>query len=95
MIRNLIKKGIKIQSLKNEKGVLLQGKIFVITGTLSQPRQKLKDKIISQGGRVSENVSQKTDYLLAGQKPGNKFLEARKLGINIISESELKKMIHA
>lgn len=95
LVKRLLEKGIKIQSLKKEKGGLLQGKIFVITGILSQPRQKLKDKITFQGGRVSENVSRKTDYLLVGRKPGNKFLEARALGINIISESELEKMLHA
>jgi len=95
LVKKLAEKGIEIQPLKKKKDGFLRDKIFVITGILSQPRQKIKDKIISRGGRVSESVSRKTDYLLIGRKPGSKLLEARTLGINIISESELEKMLHA
>ncbi|WP_134390252.1 NAD-dependent DNA ligase LigA [Methylacidiphilum sp. Yel] len=67
----------------------LNGKTFVITGTLSEPRESIIEKINSKGGRVNNTVSRKTNYLVVGANPGSKLHEAKKLGIPIISEQEL------
>lgn len=73
---------------------LLQGKTFVITGTLTEfTRDEAKEKILVNGGKVSSSVSKKTDYLLAGEKAGSKLEKAEKLGVEIISEKELEELL--
>jgi DNA ligase (NAD+) len=65
-------------------------KTFVITGTLpTMTRDEMKNLIQKNGGKVSDSVSAKTDYLVAGEKAGSKLAKAEKLGIKVISESEL------
>lgn len=67
-------------------------KTFVITGTLSQSRDVIKEKIESVGGKVSDSVSKKTDYLVLGENPGSKYQKALDLNVKIIKEDELDMM---
>ena len=69
-----------------------KNKIFVITGTLSNNRDEIREKIESFGGKVSESVSKKTNYLVLGENPGSKYDKALKLGIPILKEDDLLKM---
>ena len=69
-------------------------KTFVITGTLSMGRDEFRDKIESLGGKVSESVSKKTDYLVLGENPGSKYDKAKTLGVKIINEEELNEMFN-
>lgn len=71
----------------------LAGKIFVITGTLSMERDAVKALIESNGGKVSGSVSAKTHYVLAGEGGGSKREKAEKLGVPIISETDLQGLI--
>ena len=71
----------------------LAGKSFVLTGTLSKPRPRVQEKIEAAGGKVTGSVSKKTDYLVAGDNPGSKRERAERLGVNIITESELEAML--
>ncbi len=71
----------------------IAGKTFVITGTLSQSRDHFKDIIEQNGGNISSSVSKKTDYLLAGEKAGSKLAKAEKLGVKILSESQLNELV--
>ncbi len=65
-------------------------KTFVITGTLpTLKRDEARDLIQSHGGKVSDSISAKTDYLVAGEKAGSKLAKAEKLGVKVISEAEL------
>jgi DNA ligase (NAD+) len=65
-------------------------KTFVITGTLpTMKRDEAKDLIQKNGGKVSDSISAKTDYLVAGEKAGSKLAKAEKLGVKVISEEEL------
>ena len=71
----------------------LEGKTFVITGTMSESRDKYKKMIEDNGGKVSSSVSKKTDYLLAGEEAGSKLSDATKLGIKILNENEFKQLL--
>lgn len=65
------------------------GKNFVLTGALQQyTRNEAADLIKARGGRVSEAVSKKTDYLLIGEDPGSKYEKAKTLGVTIMTEAE-------
>lgn len=71
-----------------------QGRSVVLTGSLSSlTREEAKDKIRTQGGKITESVSSKTDYLIVGADPGSKFNQAKKLGVKILSESEFLVLI--
>jgi len=67
----------------------LAGKSFVITGTLSLPRNRVKELIQSAGGTVASAVSKKTDYLVAGDEAGSKLKKATELGVAVITEQQL------
>jgi len=70
------------------------GMVFVLTGSLdSMSREEAKEKIRYFGGEVSESVSSKTGFLVAGGSPGSKYEKARKMGVKIISEAEFLEML--
>lgn len=66
----------------------LAGMSFVITGTLSQPRDAFVKMIEDNGGVMASDVTKKTTYLLVGDKPGSKLEKARKNGVTILAEGE-------
>ena len=94
-LEKLKKVGIKIQKTKDKRQkIKYQGKTFVFTGSLEiMNRNGAKEKIKDLGGQISETISKKTDYLVAGKDPGSKLQKAKKLGIKIIDEKEFLKMI--
>ncbi|MFZ1041422.1 MAG: NAD-dependent DNA ligase LigA [Anaerolineales bacterium] len=72
----------------------LSGLTFVITGTLPTfSRDGVKEFIESNGGKVTDSVSKKTSYLVLGAEPGSKFEKAKSLGVKIIDEDELRKLV--
>ena len=72
----------------------LQGKTFVITGTLpTLSRSEAKARIEAAGGKVSGSVSKKTDYLLAGEAAGSKLTKAESLGVSVIGEDDLTALL--
>ncbi|AFL76286.1 DNA ligase, NAD-dependent [Thiocystis violascens DSM 198] len=71
----------------------LTGKTFVITGTLSRPRDAIKEQLQGFGARVSGSLSSKTDYLLAGEAAGSKLDKARALGIPVLDEAGLAALL--
>jgi DNA ligase (NAD+) len=89
-------KHLRIQhsAVSSQQHKNLAGKIFVLTGTLETlSRDDAKEMIRQRGGSVSSSVSKKTNYVVAGADPGTKFIEAQKLGVKILSESEFKKLL--
>ncbi len=79
---------------QEEKGSLLAGKTFVLTGTLpSLSRKEATELIQKQGGKVTGSVSKKTSYLLAGADPGSKLDKANSLGVPVLSEEELLQLL--
>lgn len=72
----------------------LAGLTFVITGTLSRPREEVAAMIERYGGRVTDSISRKTDYLIVGEAPGGtKYRRAQELGIPMINEEQFMEMI--
>lgn len=72
----------------------LHGKTFILTGTLpSMTRDMAKEKIEHLGGKVTGSVSSKTDYVVAGADPGSKYDKAVELGITILDEAGLLKLL--
>ena len=79
---------------KKHAGGELAGKTFVLTGTLMHmTRDEAKSAIRARGGKITESVSKKTGYVVAGAEPGSKLDTARKLGIKVLNEQEFAKLI--
>jgi len=86
-------KGGQSATAKSRASDTFEGLTFVITGTLPTfSRDDAKKFIESHGGKVTDNVSKKTSYLVLGEAPGSKYDKAKSLGVKIIGEEELKKL---
>lgn len=92
-IESLLALGININQIAQTNDNRLQGTTFVITGTLSKPRNEIEKLIEDYGGKVSSSVSKKTDYVLAGENAGSKLDKAKALGIKIIEEKDLNDIL--
>jgi DNA ligase (NAD+) len=74
----------------------LQGKRVVLTGTLAAlTREQAKAEILARGGAVSESVSARTDYVVAGEAPGSKLDKARALGVTVLDEAAFLALLGA
>ena len=74
----------------------LSGKTFVLTGSLpALSRDQAKDLIEAVGGRVTASVSKKTDFVIAGAQAGSKLEKAQALGIEVLDEDGLRKLLAA
>ncbi|BDC49957.1 DNA ligase [Bryobacterales bacterium F-183] len=95
LIRRLREAGLQFTyEPKRKDGGALAGKTFVITGTLpTLSREEAKAKIEDAGGKATDSVSKKTDYLVAGEKAGSKLDKAQKLGIAVLSEAQLLELL--
>jgi len=72
----------------------IAGKTFVLTGTLpSLGRDEARDLIEKAGGKVSGSVSKNTDYVVAGEEAGSKLTKAQELGVKILDEAGLRKLL--
>jgi len=72
---------------------IFYNKTIVITGTLSRPRNEIKELLESLGAKVTDSVTKKTDILISGNNPGSKYDKAIELNIKIMKEEELYKQI--
>ena len=87
--------GVKTEAVGEERGELFAGLTFVLTGTLpTMTRDEASALIKQNGGKVSGSVSKKTSYVLAGEEAGSKLTKAKDLGVTIIDEAELLRMIN-
>jgi DNA ligase (NAD+) len=93
LVNRLLKEVVIIHEQKKESSNL-SGLTFVITGTLpTLSRHEAKELIEKHGGKVSSSVSSKTSYLVAGESAGSKLADAQKLGVKVISEEGLTKVL--
>jgi DNA ligase (NAD+) len=96
VVEDLRSLGVKMTEARRKPAVTrtdLSGKTFVVTGTLARySRDEIEDLIKSLGGKATNGVSKKTDYLVAGEKAGSKLDKARELGVPVLTEGEFEKL---
>lgn len=94
LIEDLLKSGIHWPKPESQTKQFLVGQTFVLTGGLeSMSREEVKEKLRALGAKVSESVSKKTTYVIVGTDPGSKLVKAEQLGVKIIDEKELLKIL--
>ena len=87
--------GVVLYVQKRKTNPAIEGKGFVLTGTLkTMNRQHAKSLIVKAGGHVYSSVSAKTDFLVIGENPGSKYKKAQENGVTIVDESEFTEMIN-
>jgi DNA ligase (NAD+) len=99
LIEKLAEKGLRLELAPSERrrqGGPLDGKTLVLTGTLPDlTREEAGAMIKAAGGKVTNSVSKKTDYVVAGDSPGSKLAKAEDLGVEILDEDGLRKLLGA
>lgn len=96
LLRRLAQAGVNMEWHGERRGTALAGKTVVVTGTLpTLSRQAAEALIVRSGGKASGSVSRKTAYVVAGTAAGSKLTKARTLGIPVIDEAELLRIIAA
>lgn len=100
MLNELDELGLKFENdgkntmeTKENKNNSLNGKVFCITGTLSNPRNYFNNLIIVNGGEVVSSITNKTTHLLYGKDCGSKLDKAKNKNVTLVSENELFEMI--
>ncbi len=96
IIERLRKAGVRMQAEAQDVPQKLSGLSFVVTGNFGSPqkRKEIEQLVEKYGGRKMSSVSLKTNYIIAGDKPGaSKMEKAKKLGIPVITAEEFYKMI--
>lgn len=94
LVERLRAAGLRFTAEKRQKNSKLEGKTFVLTGSLPNlTREEAKEKIEAAGGKVSGSVSKKTHYVVAGEEAGSKLDKAQKLGVPVMDEAGLLEML--
>ncbi len=94
LLRRLSKTGVRLKVEVNVEGGKLNGKRFVLTGSLdSLTREKAKELILEEGGSVSSSVSSNTDYVVVGDDPGSKLDKAKEIGVETLDEEEFLELL--
>jgi DNA ligase (NAD+) len=97
LIGRLRERGLRFELSAKERGAEsgpLEGRTFVLTGTLPQMSRDEATKLIrGAGGKVTGSVSKKTDYLVAGDSPGSKLAKAEEMGTEIVDEEGLRAIL--
>jgi DNA ligase (NAD+) len=94
LVKRLEAAGLSFTGQKKERGTTLAGKTFVLTGTLPRySRDEARKLVEDAGGKVVGSVSKKTDYVVAGDEAGSKLDKAKELGVAVIDEDEMEKLV--
>ena len=94
VIEQLLASGMQLSVEEKIISAAIAGKTFVLTGTFpTMTRDEAKDLLEKAGGKVAGSVSKKTDYVVAGSDAGSKLTKAEELGIPIIDEAAMLKLL--
>jgi len=93
ILKKLADAQIALQAPQKNTKKTLEGMIFVITGTLSIPRQRIKEMLEERGAHVQTSLSENVDALIVGQNPGSKEKKAQQLGIVLWDEKTLQQKL--
>ena len=94
LLQRLSALGVNMDWHGEKKGTALAGMTLVVTGTLPHlSRQEAEALIVRNGGKASGSVSKKTAYLVAGEAAGSKLTKAQSLGVPVIDEAELYRLV--
>jgi DNA ligase (NAD+) len=86
--------GLHFKHEKRLRSGVMEGRTVVLTGSLpSWSREEAKARIEAAGGKVAGSVSKKTSFIVAGEDAGSKLDKARKLGVPVIDEAQLREML--
>ena len=89
LVNEFISIGFQLSPPKKDDTSNFSGKTIVITGSFTTySRNELKEQLITRGAKVTSSVSNKTDFLISGEKPGSKFSKAQELQVKILDEQE-------
>tara|TARA_B100000427_G_scaffold208192_1_gene173377 strand:+ start:120 stop:2129 length:2010 start_codon:yes stop_codon:yes gene_type:complete len=95
VVKNCIEKGVKINKTIFNISSKFSGDVFVITGSFSNySRLQIKELLEQKGAKVTNSISSKTNFLIAGENAGSKLEKARKNNIKIINENELETLLN-
>jgi DNA ligase (NAD+) len=94
LIEKLRRRGLNLEEPRQKTTDALRGTTVVLTGTLETlSREEATELIEASGGKVTSGVSKKTSFVVAGSDPGSKLEKARALGVKVIDEAELKRLV--
>ncbi len=94
LLENLYQLGISLKTEQLKTTGKLEGKNFVLTGSLENlTRDQAKQLIKNSGGKVHSSLTKDTDFVVAGESPGSKYNKAKELGLKIITEEEFRNMV--
>jgi len=94
LVERLGAAGVTMKGQKKARGTKVAGKTFVLTGTLPHfTRDDARKMIEDAGGKVTGSVSKKTDYVVAGSDAGSKLDKAKELGVAVIGEDEMQRLL--
>ena len=94
ILKQLEKAGVSPQQREKKAGSSLAGKTFVFTGTLSRfTRQEAQEMVENLGGKATNSVSKKTDFVVAGEAAGSKYQKALELEIMVLTEEDFLRLI--
>jgi DNA ligase (NAD+) len=96
LIEKLRRRGLTFEEPRQKTSGALKGQTIVLTGTLEKlSRERATELIEANGGKVTNSVSKKTSYLVAGGDAGSKLQKAQELGVPVIDETKLMELLQA
>ncbi len=89
IVQNCLSRGVvpEPEVVRTASASPISGKVIVLTGTLSEPREVWKVRLEELGAKITNSVSKKTDYVLAGENAGSKLAKAEKLNVPVVDEA--------
>jgi DNA ligase (NAD+) len=93
LLEKLERAGVWYEKKEAAAEARLEGQTFVFTGRISMAREEAKSLVEQLGGNVALSVSNRTDYVVAGEEAGSKLEKAEKLGVRIIDEAKFCEII--